>query len=272
MLWTQTFSEYGSTLSHTGTIGSALGFTGNWTDPDTGLVHLRARDYDPATGQFLKVDPALEDTRQPYTYAANNPLQLTDHLGLDPRVGSSDGIASGVGPTLSPAELAFLCGPSAQDTDQSWAVAVWRKLTNALLPYTMITDELAKQDWYRTIANAPVSVGAAAYALANGGRCGLGPSVMLVCQVESWDYGGGTTYGSTFITAANLGNTIDDEKLMRHETGHARQWAAQGPAPMIAGYVLSSGYSQLVTGSYACANIYEWDAGLVSGGYSDCLK
>jgi hypothetical protein len=47
------------------------------------LVHLRARDYDPQTGQFLTVDPAVEQTTQPYTYAANNRLQLTGHTGLD---------------------------------------------------------------------------------------------------------------------------------------------------------------------------------------------
>ncbi len=42
----------------------------------------RARDYDPATAQFLTVDPALDVTHQPYAYVANNPLLLTDPLGL----------------------------------------------------------------------------------------------------------------------------------------------------------------------------------------------
>jgi hypothetical protein len=46
-------------------------------------VHLRARDYDPATGQFLTVDPAVDSTRQPYAYTGNSPLQLTDPSGLD---------------------------------------------------------------------------------------------------------------------------------------------------------------------------------------------
>lgn len=82
-LGTQTFSEYGSVLTSSGSMGTAFGFTGNWTDEDTGLVHLRARDYDPTTGQFVTVDPALEDTRQPYAYAGNNPVQFTDHTGLD---------------------------------------------------------------------------------------------------------------------------------------------------------------------------------------------
>lgn len=51
-----TFDAFGARTAHTGTADSLFGFTGNWTDPDTGLVHLRARDYDPTTGQFLSVD------------------------------------------------------------------------------------------------------------------------------------------------------------------------------------------------------------------------
>ena len=78
-----TFDAFGSRTARTGTAGSAFGFTGNWTDPDTGLVHLRARDYDPGTGQFLSVDPVVDATRQPYAYTGNSPLARTDPSGLD---------------------------------------------------------------------------------------------------------------------------------------------------------------------------------------------
>lgn len=83
VLGTTTYTEYGSILESTGTPNTPFGYTGNWTDPDTNLIHLRARDYDPTTGQFLSVDPAIDQTRQPYAYAANNPIQLTDHTGRD---------------------------------------------------------------------------------------------------------------------------------------------------------------------------------------------
>jgi RHS repeat-associated protein len=78
-----TFDAFGSRIAHTGTSDSLFGFTGNWTDPDTHLVHLRARDYDPATGQFLTVDPAVDSTQQPYAYTGNSLVQRTDPSGLD---------------------------------------------------------------------------------------------------------------------------------------------------------------------------------------------
>jgi RHS repeat-associated protein len=57
-------------------------FAGEYTDP-TGYVYLRARYYDPATAQFLSVDPAVDTTGSPYGYTDGNPLQFADPLGLD---------------------------------------------------------------------------------------------------------------------------------------------------------------------------------------------
>ncbi|CAG0928113.1 tRNA(Glu)-specific nuclease WapA [Thermoflexales bacterium] len=69
-----------------GTRSSALRFTGEQTDDDTGLVYLRARWYDSATGRFTTRDPfpgfvALPQTLHPYTYVGNNPVNLTDPSG-----------------------------------------------------------------------------------------------------------------------------------------------------------------------------------------------
>ncbi|MDB5335766.1 MAG: hypothetical protein JWN70_1385 [Planctomycetaceae bacterium] len=77
------YDEYGNRLAHAGSAVSAMAYTGNLTDSDTGLVYLRARDYGPASAQFITVDPAVDSTPQPYTYVANNPLQLTDPTGLE---------------------------------------------------------------------------------------------------------------------------------------------------------------------------------------------
>ncbi len=59
-----------------------FGFAGEYTD-SSGLIYLRARWYDPVSGQFLSVDPLVDVTRDAYGYAGGNPLQFTDPLGLD---------------------------------------------------------------------------------------------------------------------------------------------------------------------------------------------
>lgn len=76
------YDAFGKRTAHTGTVDSAIGFSGNLTDPDTGLVYLRTRDYDPTTRQFLTVDPLTRDTATPYAYTYNNPLNHTDPSGL----------------------------------------------------------------------------------------------------------------------------------------------------------------------------------------------
>jgi RHS repeat-associated protein len=55
---------------------------GAYTDPETGLLYLINRYYDPATAQFLSVDPAVDVTQQPYAYVGDNPLNQTDPSGL----------------------------------------------------------------------------------------------------------------------------------------------------------------------------------------------
>jgi hypothetical protein len=46
------------------------------------MYYLRARYYDPSTGQFISRDPMVASTRQPYAYAYDNPTNLTDPTGL----------------------------------------------------------------------------------------------------------------------------------------------------------------------------------------------
>ncbi len=81
-----TYGAYGGATCE-GTATTPLEYDGQYTSPDTGLVYLRARTYDPATGQFLSVDPAGAITRAPYTYAGNNPLNGRDNRGLDIELG-----------------------------------------------------------------------------------------------------------------------------------------------------------------------------------------
>jgi RHS repeat-associated protein len=52
------------------------------TDTSTGLDQLGARQYDPSTGRFISVDPMVDQTQQPYSYAGDNPVTNTDPTGL----------------------------------------------------------------------------------------------------------------------------------------------------------------------------------------------
>jgi RHS repeat-associated protein len=65
-----------------GTATTPLGYDGQYTSSDTGLIYLQARVYDPATAQFLTVDPAVSLTRAPYVYGGDNPLNYMDRAGL----------------------------------------------------------------------------------------------------------------------------------------------------------------------------------------------
>ncbi|MFJ9200827.1 DUF3990 domain-containing protein [Streptomyces flaveolus] len=66
------------------------GFVGGTLDA-TGLTHLGAREYDPALGRFLSVDPVIDMMdplqMQGYNYGYNNPLAFMD---ADGRWGWSD--------------------------------------------------------------------------------------------------------------------------------------------------------------------------------------
>ncbi len=79
---TFTYDAYGNQTGHTGTATTPLGFDGQYTSSDTGLIYLRARTYDPATAQFLSVDPLEMVTRAPFTYGEDNPLNRDDATGL----------------------------------------------------------------------------------------------------------------------------------------------------------------------------------------------
>ena len=77
--------------------GELRGGTGTWparldkglvggTLDNTGLTHIGAREYDPALGRFISVDPVM-DTADPqqwngYAYSNNSPITFSDPTGL----------------------------------------------------------------------------------------------------------------------------------------------------------------------------------------------
>ena len=79
---TYTYGPYGKLTGATGSIQQPFGYTGQYTDTETGLLYLRARYSDPTTGQFLTRDPIVARTRSAYAYADGNPINRTDPTGL----------------------------------------------------------------------------------------------------------------------------------------------------------------------------------------------
>lgn len=85
MVSNATYEPWGAPRSGSATLGG-FGFTGEQTDAETGLVYLRARHYDPATGRFLTADSSLGVLEAPaslnlYTYVENNPSDWVDPSG-----------------------------------------------------------------------------------------------------------------------------------------------------------------------------------------------
>ncbi|WP_169501808.1 RHS repeat-associated core domain-containing protein [Kribbella catacumbae] len=76
------------------------GFLGKPLDKTTGLTHVGAREYDPAIGRFISVDPLMStgDPQQMlgYTYGNNNPTSMSDPTGL---MNQGDGGAPTPAPT-----------------------------------------------------------------------------------------------------------------------------------------------------------------------------
>jgi len=78
------FDPYGNPTDSSGTTDNRFGYAGQYTDPVSGLIYMRARWYDPTTGQFLSRDPLEVVTGAPYGYAGNDPVNQTDPTGLCP--------------------------------------------------------------------------------------------------------------------------------------------------------------------------------------------
>jgi RHS repeat-associated protein len=86
---TTTYEPYGNLLARSGASGTVYGFTGEQHDGATGLVYLRARYYSSGLRGFISADAfvgyaTLSISQNPYSYAYNNPINLTDPSGLDP--------------------------------------------------------------------------------------------------------------------------------------------------------------------------------------------
>jgi RHS repeat-associated protein len=84
------YEPYGATLPGT-TVRDGVGYTGHVNDPDTGLVYMQQRYYEPLAGRFLSVDPVTTSAKDGssfnrYAYAQDNPYKYSDPDGRNPKL------------------------------------------------------------------------------------------------------------------------------------------------------------------------------------------
>jgi RHS repeat-associated protein len=87
--WRYSYDPYGGPRRQAhddlGSADTAMRFAGARLDKETGLYHLRARQYDTTIGRFLSVDPVERGAADPsvsaYAYADDKPTLLTDPSG-----------------------------------------------------------------------------------------------------------------------------------------------------------------------------------------------
>jgi RHS repeat-associated protein len=90
VIGTYRYGPNGALWKQTGT-GTQMGFAGQFRmGSENQLIYLRARTYDPVTAQFLSPDPLAALSGETYAYAAANPVNAVDPLGLVPRACGDD--------------------------------------------------------------------------------------------------------------------------------------------------------------------------------------
>lgn len=80
------YDSFGNWRAANGQANIHMLYRGQQQDAESSFYYLRARYYDPLTGRFISKDPvkgALTNpqTQNPYAYALNNPINLSDPSG-----------------------------------------------------------------------------------------------------------------------------------------------------------------------------------------------
>jgi len=87
------YAPYGQVLNRD--LRDGPGYTGHEEDPETNLVYMQQRYYDPEAGRFLSTDPVQADGNggsfNRYEYANDNPYRYTDPDGRESGAGYATG-------------------------------------------------------------------------------------------------------------------------------------------------------------------------------------
>ncbi len=195
------------------------------------VIQMGERQYAPALGRFLEVDPVEGGTSNDYAYVGD-PINRLDLNGMWCVIHNSNGGCRGAG--------------------------VLRSVVGGAKSVVRETYQVAR--FSANSANGSTAVGLV-LALIAGASCSWnGQELMILCtEAKRLRVKGGFTFGNVFITDKRRVGP----DLLRHEAKHADQWALMGWS-FAALYV---GSSALV----GECNVWEAMAGYADGGYTQCL-
>lgn len=256
------------------------------------------------------IDTNLPQQNTGYTYSGNNPTTYMDPTGLAFKIDCGSECGGGSKPSAKPGRQGgtpFAKGtpsckwgsagcrgasaPRQNDGIASGVVNPCRAFNgakcekkdawvNPFLPIkgiSALSDLMQKNRFLRGMANMPVTTVALVSVYLSDGDCGYSSGHGIwVCSGSMLAQQGGTTFGDVFLlnsessVAAVLDGDPDDEALLSHESRHSAQWAAHGGVAYPLMYGVEAAKSTVLTGSYGCANWFEFDAGLHEGRYSSC--
>jgi len=148
------YAPYGQSVASMGAAPNGPGYTGHVNDPDTGLVYMQARYYDPGMGRFLSVDPVGMTPGNVfnfgrYAYANNNPSKFTDPDGRCPDACVTEvslGAVYVVATVLVAAGVCKVACGRVKDGIENGVKQVWEKIASnneeaPALPTGIVGDE-----------------------------------------------------------------------------------------------------------------------------------
>ncbi|MFJ6213882.1 RHS repeat-associated core domain-containing protein [Streptomyces sp. NPDC092296] len=182
------------------------GFVGGTVDP-TGLTHLGAREYDPATGRFLSVDPLLDASNPQqlngYAYAENSPVTRFDPSGqfsLSGLINAVLGFANNLTAAINRASQHTGSRPGSQGTGSSIPAATSTPASTSVSPTPSPSPGPPPVPPPYAFAPSPPSRVGLEIALA---VCGWIPFAGVACDAydlkRSWDEGDNLGVGLSIV-------------------------------------------------------------------------
>ena len=117
---------------------------------------------------------------------------------------------------------------------------------------------------FRALRNLPISLAAAGWGIAHGGRPELRGGLLVISTMHG-GFGprAGLTVGSVYLT-----QHLTAPLTLRHEQHHAGQWAVLGPALFVVGYAGAEAAGDVLLHAGRSGSVFEMAAGLHDGGYA----